>query len=375
MNLVYSHAVQESIVITHHVKRPGFTLVELLVVIVILGLLVAFLLPAIMGAIGAANLTRGHAEINELSLALEKFKDQFGIYPPSRIRLKENQRYDLTDAFDAHSFKYLRKIWPQIAIEPGTGTSATTFNWFDDGSTTSYELEGDECLVFFLGGIAQPQTGGIYATYGFSADPENPSGVPVTSTATSLSRVGPFYNFDAGRLYQRTATDGPIALAAAENDWDFGATDPRPTTKLPSYRALESEGPYAYFSSYEGRGYRPYDCELGLASNGDIPLAFFQMTWPNISTANSGSPPTVHASDCFAPNPLTETDHAPTGGEVVRPFNPNTYQIISPGEDGLFGRGGQFGASTGSSDPNGVDDLSNVAPGMTIGNFAAERNN
>src|SRR5512135_1441670 len=71
-------------------NRPGFTMVELLVVIVVIALLLALLLPAINGAVRSARNAAVSAEINQLSQALADFKSKYGDYPPSRIMLCEN---------------------------------------------------------------------------------------------------------------------------------------------------------------------------------------------------------------------------------------------------------------------------------------------
>ncbi len=70
--------------------RAGFTLVELLVVIVVLAILVGLLLPVIAGAVRTAKNAATQAEINQLAQALANFKSTYGDYPPSRVYLSEN---------------------------------------------------------------------------------------------------------------------------------------------------------------------------------------------------------------------------------------------------------------------------------------------
>ena len=60
----------------------GFTLVELLVVIVIIGILAAILLPAISKAICASRDAGARTIIGHLDVALTQYHNDFGIYPP-----------------------------------------------------------------------------------------------------------------------------------------------------------------------------------------------------------------------------------------------------------------------------------------------------
>ena len=63
--------------------QKGFTLVELLVVIVILGILAAVVVFAVGGSEEDANLKACLAERNTVEAAVEAYKAQVGSYPPS----------------------------------------------------------------------------------------------------------------------------------------------------------------------------------------------------------------------------------------------------------------------------------------------------
>ena len=65
-------------------RRRGFTLVEMLVVIAIIGILAGLLTPAVQAARKNAIRRQCQSQINNLALACESFKADLGFYPDSR---------------------------------------------------------------------------------------------------------------------------------------------------------------------------------------------------------------------------------------------------------------------------------------------------
>src|SRR5262245_35894855 len=61
----------------------GFTLVELLIVIVIIGILVALITTAAVTAVKHARQTEIKSEVNEINDAFELFHKTYGEYPPN----------------------------------------------------------------------------------------------------------------------------------------------------------------------------------------------------------------------------------------------------------------------------------------------------
>jgi hypothetical protein len=171
-------------------------------------------------------------DIGKFEVAVADFKHAFDIpYLPSRIKLSETGDYpqrDQPDTLDHDSVEYLKRLWPAINLEPGT-----RIDWNGDGQIGgNWTLEGDECLVFFLGGI--PTAGNTPGCLGFSANSKNP-------TSPGGLRHGPFFP-------------------------DFMSYRLRDLHGRGFYSYLDDYGkqPYAYFSAYgKANGYNRYgstDC-------------------------------------------------------------------------------------------------------------------
>lgn len=65
----------------HALKNSGFTLIEVLVVVVILGILAAVIVPRIMGRPEEARRTKAAVDIRSIETALSLYKIDNGIYP------------------------------------------------------------------------------------------------------------------------------------------------------------------------------------------------------------------------------------------------------------------------------------------------------
>ena len=400
-------------------SRGGFTLIELLMVMIIIGILIALLLPAISSSLKTARNAAVSSEIGLLVQALESFKSRYGDYPPSRVLLVESGNYStfvnntspLSSIPDTESptgnditvgqlaqrtLVAMRKFWPRVvfATSPNSPNPVNgTTSWYDFNGNglldAPYILHGHECLTFFLGGVpsptALPASGSVFvaaSTFGmsgFGKDPTNPfSNNIVSDTRLTTPGPNPMYNpnrqpplfeFNAGRLFL-----DPNGLSGIPGYYDSLGTDP-PTSGSGS----ASINFYAYFSAYGNSAYDANDVNFSFESdpNGLSPIA--------LAFQHSG---TTYLSP--SPNPYTSTlsttistSGASTGTSVVTFQKAQTYQIISSGIDGLYGVGGQYiapGASASSSqiplpiDPNGDTLAGGTAVlGGTIRN--AERDN
>jgi general secretion pathway protein G len=334
--------------------RAGFTLVELLVVFVVLSILIALLLPAINGAVRTAKNTAAQANLKQFDQALAAFKAKYGDYPPSRVLLAENGLFPVSSTvvipggatgqtdmtvgqLAQRSVGALRKLFPKVTFNTSGSAiwTASSAQWYDfngDGAlqTTPYILQGHECLVFFLGGLPRKTDEG-YAMTGFAKNPSNPFTPSIAPAAkptfVSENREAPLFEFAANRLQDDTinTTNG---------------------TEFPGY--MDSLGNtlgagqinfIAYFSAYGNNAYDPNDVNFAEVDDTAATLLNkYKVRFPVFDSSNTQQT----AANSPAPNPYTTST---TTAAAVNYVNPQTYQLISSGADGLYGPGGMFKAN------------------------------
>src|SRR5436305_10916357 len=62
-------------------RRRGFTLIELLVVLMIIGLMVAMLLPAVLASHGAARRITCQNNLRQITLGMLNYHSEFEVFP------------------------------------------------------------------------------------------------------------------------------------------------------------------------------------------------------------------------------------------------------------------------------------------------------
>jgi len=294
-------------------RRTGFTLVELLVAIAIIGILMSIAIPAIFSTISRAKTGAIRLEINALEQAMERYKDKQGDYPP-----------DFSDWATVQ--RHYRKAFPRM----GTNDATLLFNLLHSGTAfQAAQLDRAESLVWALGGysddIQRPFTGVggplVWTGTGANNYTDPAPGVVDTDRQTPTNfqinpdRVNSFFDFDTARLGygqydESAAVTGTNRRFSTDGDGDL----------FPTYAALAGGAPYVYFDS---RSYSVYDATIG-DFNGFASPAFgvVRAYFGDQSVANNTG--VDYTSDAISL----------AGWQFV---NSNKFQIVSAGLDNNFG--------------------------------------
>jgi general secretion pathway protein G len=82
-----AHPRGSKLMIQAHARRSsqnGFTLIEIMVVVVIIGLLAAFIVPQVMGRVDEARITKVKGDVQMLETALSMYRLDTARYPTSQ---------------------------------------------------------------------------------------------------------------------------------------------------------------------------------------------------------------------------------------------------------------------------------------------------
>lgn len=200
-------------------RAAGFTLVELMVVITIIGILSGLGVVAAIRAITTAKNATIKMEMSQLDAALNAFKMKFGEYPP--------------DGLDSTATTaFVRRAFPQY-----TGSVPTYL--------TNGNLNPQTALGFWLCGLPDTSNGNVPS--GFAADPTNPFRMPSDYAA----RIKPFMDFN---INQFAGTTLGTASMADYRYWPKAAMGNKTSGALVYFRATNGTYTTAATSGHEDSG-------------------------------------------------------------------------------------------------------------------------
>ncbi|QDU98065.1 DUF1559 family PulG-like putative transporter [Lignipirellula cremea] len=165
--------------------RKGFTLVELLVVIAVIGVLLALLLPAVQMAREAARRSECENHLKQIGIALHNHHDTFGHLPSGWTGVSPSGSPGW--GWGAHSLKYMEQnniedlinFKLSVADPVNVAALASSVHTFHCPSAT-----GDESFV--LGGLTVGKSNyvGVFGTEEIEDAPSHGDGVMYHNSAT-----------------------------------------------------------------------------------------------------------------------------------------------------------------------------------------------
>ena len=133
-------------------QARGFTLIEIMVVVVIIGLLAALVVPNLMGRVGQASVTKAKADVQAIETALTMYKlDNFN-YPSSAAGLLALVQKPSDDsAPNWRSGGYLKRIpkdpWGNEYQYSQPGTHGGEFDLYSFGADKQQGGEGENADI------------------------------------------------------------------------------------------------------------------------------------------------------------------------------------------------------------------------------------
>jgi prepilin-type N-terminal cleavage/methylation domain-containing protein len=272
-----------------HQRRTAFTLIELLIVIAIIAVLVALLDPAVMMMAVKGTDAKEINDLKQLDIALNLFKADKKCYPPSKIVLYPSYAdyfKGLNPLYDQDSLQAINRIWPNLGAFTYINWASTVNPAPPGFPATGVILEGDQCLVFFLGGVYDPAQNGMM---GFSTNPKNPS---MDNAAGERKK---YFDFPAGRLSTSKSTSFP-----------------------------------SYMDNYA-----------------QMPIVYFAPGLPGSSTPNTYN---ENHKFSFDGGTTYVSPYYNIAGPPKKYWNQTTYQLIMAGNNGLFGNVGHWDDGVSATD-------------------------
>ncbi len=289
----------------------GFTLIEMLVVIAIIGVLASLITVAAMNALDTSKQTAIKTELNQINDAFTNFKNKYGAYPPCDLSFPSGH-----PASNPALLAFIMQAFPRYNTGGPPNYTYLVNDWTNLGidQTTAHP---DRAIVFWLSG--------------FSPD--------VTQPFSGAGARTPFYQFDQTRLIAAVATPGSWPTNNLNPNYGYSTQyQIGQYVYVPKYGVLSPNAPYAYIDAghYGALGSSPQiSLTSSLSSSPNQPFTIYD------STGTSHGIAAAYVQD------LQNLGNYSGPAAAYQFCNPTTFQILSAGQDG------QFGIPSQSTFPNG----------------------
>lgn len=156
------------------IKRSGFTIVELLIVIVVIGILAAITIVAYNGIQQRGRDAQRVSDISNIMKSLEAYKVLNGVYPVA-TSTSGSGSYEMSTETSGTFMEYLVPTYfGKTPVDPiNDGTRYYRYYRYDASTVATYGCPGRGALIV------------LYA-FGF----ENPSGMPASDPAVTCGSQG-----------------------------------------------------------------------------------------------------------------------------------------------------------------------------------------
>jgi prepilin-type N-terminal cleavage/methylation domain-containing protein len=289
-------------------RRSGFTLVELLAVIMIIALLAGLVTPAVMRSLSSAKAAAVKTEIDLLHTALMNYKNEYGAFPPADMRgLWNGSSVDTGHA----AYKHLKRVFPRIS-ERVDGDEASPYYWMA-------QMSPAQALVFWLQGYYDnPQ---LPLTNGAILSASNPRSGDNNGSRKKL------FDFDDKRLYAASSYFQAVSNAQWGNPQTFASRNNASgfAKDYPVYFPNQGNAgvPFVYFphTTYNAGPLGPVTAAI--SSFGASPPVFY---YHAVST--------VGERTYISPYFNSSVPSSPSRAQLQQ--NPDTFQLIAGGADGIY---------------------------------------
>lgn len=304
--------------------RAGFTLVEILTVIVIIGILAGIAIPAVTNALKTARTTAMRLELDALEKSIGQYEQLYGDFPPDFSDWSVVQRH-------------YRKLFPRMSADD----SGLLFNLLHIGGVyQAAQLDRSEVLYWTLAGyskdLQRPFTGpgGPLEWTGDGTDTyEAPTGATTPAAILAAHQLATNYQINSDRinsLFDFKTTQ--LSISPVDPSLPITGTnrllsnDEGPSGDLfPSYAATTDGAPFVYFDS---RTYNVYD--VTVADFNGYGNSTFGFVRPYLSTEFNANP--------------SGADYADQQESLAawKFMKPDTFQLLAPGLDSAYGSNKDF---------------------------------